>query len=617
MANREIEAKLIMSAVDKTGKAFRSVSGRLGDVNRQAEAYNKQARANSQTAVAVARTATVAAGAVAAVGAAAYRNFADDERMLSRIGNTAEATREEMAAVRGALFSMAKDTGLMFNDAVSGLDALTASGRTLDEAMSMLPSVLATAQASGSSIESIATSADALSTAFNISGGEMQSAFDILVAGGKAGKFELKDMAQHLPSLAPTFRALGYEGEAGLRKLIVALQTVRTQTGQSGEAATAFRDVLIKMESQPVANNFKRFGVDLRKELENARKNGDDILDTFIRISQEAVKGDLSKLPQLFTDTQMLNGMRALVTSSEAMERFGVALKNTDGATLKDLGNIIDDNRAKIDKMTNSADRFFSNFGGVIADPVGDAFDAASDKIEFTEALKKGLEDEDMSWLRKKATLMYPDKNDSWIIEQAKQGGYQYDTFEGGKREGKTQKVDGTDFFAPDDLSIPIPQFAPVGGRATVSDGGVRVPSPRGVLDTRSAQIESLAAAPLALSPADVARQRNWMAAEDLAFAQTPAGMPSIAPSMSGQEAARQGSMTQSVDLEANLKTERADASLTEFKTSASQPMEMTLDLDTSAAEAKLNNIRKQASQINQQIGSGRNRGRSMPEAGL
>ncbi len=77
--------------------------------------------------------------------------------------------------------------------------------------MSFLPAVVQTAQAAGAETSDIAASADALATSFKIAGSEMQGAFDILVAGGNAGKFELKDLARYLPSIA----ALGGGGRLG------------------------------------------------------------------------------------------------------------------------------------------------------------------------------------------------------------------------------------------------------------------------------------------------------------------------------------------------------------------------------------------------------------------
>jgi hypothetical protein len=73
-------------------------------------------------------------------------------------------------------------------------------------------------------------------------------------------------------------------------------------------------DVLTKMNSVTVSNSFKKqFGVDLRNEMKKAKAAGEDTLEAFIRLSKEAVNGDMSKLPLLFTDKQMLIGMRALM----------------------------------------------------------------------------------------------------------------------------------------------------------------------------------------------------------------------------------------------------------------------------------------------------------------
>jgi len=591
MATRQVRADLILAAQDRTARAFSSVSGRLAAVEKRSKRLNQENGRTARTMLAVGRAAAVCSAAAVAVGGAAYRNFAGDERTLTRIGITAEATREEMQAVRNTLFSISKDTGLQFEDSVVGLDALTASGRNLNEAMALLPSIMATAQASGANVDDIATSADALFTSLNINASDMQGAFDILVAGGKAGKFELKDMAQHLPSLAPAFKALGYEGEAGLRKLIVALQTVRTQTGSSGEAATAFTDVLTKMESQTITNNFKKFGVDLRGSLSTARKNGEDVLDTFIKLSQQAVKGDLSKLPQLFTDKQMLIGMRSLITSADAMEKFNAALQNTDGATLKDLGVILDDQQAKIDKMSVSFDRFMGNIGAGVAGPLGSLFDSANDKMDLSSAISRGLEgNDDYSSIEKYLHAAYPNLKDENIRKAAIKGGYQFEKFEGG---------------ASATGNIPIPRSAPLGGVAQAPASGLKAPVFRGKYDPREDPVYKAQAPVLALENTN--RISKTLADEDAAFAQTRSGERFIAPpQLTGTYSGSDFNKNFDID------TGQADAKIDAFSAKAEAPMKASLDLDTSAAEAKLSALEKRSARLGS--AAARNRGRSMPD---
>lgn len=97
---------------------------------------------------------------------------------------------------------------------------------------------------------------------------------------------------------------------------------MRAQTGSAGEAATAVANVFQKMEFGRTAKKFKKFGVDLRAEMAKARKEGKDLFEVFLDLSEKALKGDLSKLPQLLADAEFAKGMRALLTSRSALDQF-------------------------------------------------------------------------------------------------------------------------------------------------------------------------------------------------------------------------------------------------------------------------------------------------------
>ena len=195
-------------------------------------------------------------GALAGLGAgsavkASITRFAEFERTLNRIGITAGASAQATARAGQTVQNMAKDFAMPIDRAVAGLDTLVASGKSLDEAMQFLPSVLATAQASGAATEDIANTALKAADALKIQAKDLQNAFDIMVAGGKAGQFELKDIAQYIPTLAGSFASIGYKGEDGLKKLIALMQTVRQDTATAGDAATQLQNlghvVLVKI----------------------------------------------------------------------------------------------------------------------------------------------------------------------------------------------------------------------------------------------------------------------------------------------------------------------------------------------------------------------------------
>ncbi|RWK61787.1 MAG: phage tail tape measure protein [Mesorhizobium sp.] len=403
MSNRTIEAILRLSAKLGSMGAFSQMSSKLNHVNQKALAFNR-------TQTMMARTSALAMNAVRGVigyqvvrGAGALvTNFAGAERRLNRIAINADAGKDKLAEMFRTVDRAALDYSMTQDGITDGLEALVASGRSVDEALSFLPSVAATAQAAGAEIADIATTADAIGSSFKFTGDNMQRAFDILVTSGKQGKFELKDMAQYLPSLAPAMAALGYEGEKGLGKLASMLQTVRLQTGDASSAATNLQNVLQKMESNETAKSFSKFGINLRKEMAEARKEGRDLLDVFIELTERALKGDLSKIPQLFTDAQFMQGMRALLQGRDAMEGFQKALENVDGATMRDLGRVLADNQSKIDRMAASWERMKRSIGSGIAGPATGAMDFVSSNMDKAQFINAQLDKEGMGWWEKR-----------------------------------------------------------------------------------------------------------------------------------------------------------------------------------------------------------------------
>ncbi len=323
----------------------------------------------------------VAAGAVTTAGIAlatkGLKDYAAFERGVGRIGITAGASVEATNRAGAALQDMASRFALPLEQAKVGLDTLVSSGMSLEEAMKFLPSVLMTAQAAGAATDDIANTAQKTASAFGLQASEMQKAFDIMVTGGKAGQFELKDMAQQIPTLASQFSTLGYKGESGLKALIAALQTLRTRTGTAGEAATQASNIFAKMFSEQTEKNFKDFGINLRKEMDAAKKSGTDALTAFVDLSEKALKGDMTKLPKLFQDLQLQQGMTTLMQARKEWKGFidDVNGSAVDGSTLKDFQRVSGDTASSIQRMSNSWDNFVKAVGATVAPPATSVMD--------------------------------------------------------------------------------------------------------------------------------------------------------------------------------------------------------------------------------------------------
>ncbi|MDI7924599.1 phage tail tape measure protein [Ferirhizobium litorale] len=393
---RTVEAQLRISAIDKTGQVLKGVAGKLGEVNRRAAALNRQqgvlARGSQAAYGAMLRYAAPAALAYGAKRA--VTDFAAVERQMTRIGITADASAQEVSDAFATLQTETKKLALPVEQGITALDTMVASGMTLKEAMAFLPSVLATAQASGAATEDIANTGLKAASALKIEAGQLQRAFDIMVIGGKAGQFELKDMAQYIPGLANSFASLGYTGEEGLKQLVAILQTIREDTGDASSAATQAQNIFGKMFSEETGKKFANFGIDLRKEMQAAARAGEDAVSAFVRISKKVLDGDLSKLPLLFSDQEFRLGMQSLITSPESLQKF-IDLMNSsevDGTVWRDVNKVLGDTQASIDKLSSSWDKLWTSLGKNVARPAVPVMDTLSSTMDYNDTVQTAME---------------------------------------------------------------------------------------------------------------------------------------------------------------------------------------------------------------------------------
>lgn len=365
----------------------------------------------------------IGVAAATTFGVAAVKNFAGFEREMGRIGVTAGATIEQTVKAGEKVQQFSKQFALPIEEAVSGLDVLTAAGLNLDDAMAFLPSVLATAQASGSAVSDVANTALKASSALQIEAKDMQRAFDIMVVGGKAGQFELKDMAQYIPDLANSFASMGYKGEDGLKRLIAVLQTLREDTGTASSAATQAQNIFGKIYSQETSKKFEKlFDVDLEKEMAAAQAKGEDALTAFIGITKRAINGDLTLLPKLFEDTEFRLGMQSLLTSQDSFEKFMGAVNDAkvEGTVFQDLKRFTDDTTASIQNMSSAWDSFMKSVGGAAAPTVTDVLNKFTREISYQDAASKALQER--GWGRFTSGLWMGSKEEK--DQLAREGGW-------------------------------------------------------------------------------------------------------------------------------------------------------------------------------------------------
>lgn len=311
------------------------------------------------------------------------KDFANLQREMTRIGITGDnASPDEVTAGIERLREVAMQTATPIKDLREGMSALTSAGVNFQDSLDMMPAVARTAQASGSKMEDIANSSLAIIRHLKVETKDLQAAQDMITRGGELGQFELKDMARYLPSMAPAAKAVGMEGKKGLAYMVAMLQVIREGTGTAEEAASSASNIFQKMESEETTNKFKKMGVDLRKEMAQARKNGENLVDAFVRITDKALKGDLSKIPQLFTDSEFARGMRAMLVGIGKMPGMIDQIANSAGAVNNNLRRITGDTQAALDRFSESADRARVAFGALAAEMAAPSIDGLAKSLQ-------------------------------------------------------------------------------------------------------------------------------------------------------------------------------------------------------------------------------------------
>lgn len=218
-----------------------------------------------------------------------------------------------------------------------GVNEMVTQGLSFDEVLSQIEAVGLSATASSANIADMSKTAFSLKNNMNIVGKESQQAFDILVAGGKVGSFELKEMAKYLPAITADAKKLGLEGIGGVTTLTAALQTSMKTAGDPAEAANNMRNFLGKITAPETIKRFaKEYSVDIETEMKAAIEKGLDPMQYLVKRTMELTKGDEFRVGELFGDMQAKSFLTAMTQNQNYFEETKALLQRASGTSRAD-----------------------------------------------------------------------------------------------------------------------------------------------------------------------------------------------------------------------------------------------------------------------------------------
>ena len=317
-------ANLLVRLVDgvsgPAARAAASLSRLLGASNRRSGSLFAPITASANAAtrsVGILHTRLLAVAAAGYVMNEAVRattgSAGSFETTLMDAAQKADMTDAAMEALGGRIRKLAREVGAGANETAKGFDTLLGAGLDARQAETIMPAIMKSARAYNAEINDLAKAGFSALDNLKVPANEFARALDIMAQSGKEGRFELKDMAQYFPQLTAAAQALGMEGTKGVSQLSAALQIAMKGAGDASTAANNIANIMQKIISPDVTKNFKKEGIDIRKELKKVQKEGGDVFEFIAKMTTKATKGDLSKIGDIFGDKQVQDGLRPII----------------------------------------------------------------------------------------------------------------------------------------------------------------------------------------------------------------------------------------------------------------------------------------------------------------
>jgi TP901 family phage tail tape measure protein len=296
------------------------------------------------------------------------------EAQLREIAIKGDLTESAMKMFGQRITSLSPITNQMTDDLVKAADAMISYGLDTARTADAVPAIARAATASGAAIDDLAKSSATLMQSFNVDPAEIAKTLDMMVEAGNQGAFELRDMSQYFPSLVAGARSLGMEGTKGVADLAAALEIARRGAGDSATAANNLENVLQKAMSPNAIKNFRKFGVDIRKELERAAKKGASPLERLIDLVDKTTKhGRADLLGEIFQDKQVQEGLRPLMHDLKDYRRLRGEIERADGAAARAYARRMDNANEKLKAFNIRVQNIGRSLGERMLDPLGNA----------------------------------------------------------------------------------------------------------------------------------------------------------------------------------------------------------------------------------------------------
>ncbi|HBY5168546.1 TPA: phage tail protein [Klebsiella pneumoniae] len=474
MANRLTTEILINLAGNLTAKA------------RQYGANMSEFARTNQRAMNVVKATSAAAGrAIDAVGnrytgmiagfasGAMLRNFAETDRRLTRLGISADKTKEQITSIYSDVQDVSIKTRIDDKELVGFLETVNAMTGDIEFGIKNLKSAALTIAGTGSNGESVG----ALYAQFQKYGINEDKnstlAMDVLNRLGKEGAYELKDLAEKaVPSLS-LYAAAGGRGVKGIKDVGVVMESAMDATGNRDTAATLVENFIREVQNPKVVAALRKKKVDIADKNGKLKYSLPEILmmlsEGSARGGKKSGKGQLGELMEVgFTQTSLdlISGVSSQ-KGRENLRRYNAVV--ADGASIqKDATYAAQDFTSALQSLNTTWLKFAN---GNLAEPVQELADAINSVDQKTV----------QNWLETGKNIAIAVGGVIAARKAFQLGKGAWDLFGGGKSKGVPKGV--SDVFGSGVMPVYVVNMgsAGMGGGPDIGGPGGGKPPGRGV----------------------------------------------------------------------------------------------------------------------------------------
>ncbi len=254
----------------------------------------------------------------------------DYEKSLTRLQITADKSPEVMRDFSASVMKASSATGLNRSDILGAASAYVALTGDMTTAQQSTATWAKIAQATGTPIQDIASTAAAISQQMGIQSGDMENVFSGLAAQGKAGAVELKDLAGLMAQIAPQWAQFGNgKGARGVAELGSALQVVkRGFGGDAAETVTGLQSLLTSLVKN--AGRFEDGGIKIF-DVKNGKKSMRDVFSIVESIGKSKLVNDPEALEKAFGRVE---AYRAFIQLKQNKDMLGKLVETSKDGTL-------------------------------------------------------------------------------------------------------------------------------------------------------------------------------------------------------------------------------------------------------------------------------------------